>query len=151
MPIDFLGESHARSAERFAWVWDLPGANEFVSGEMNYREVNALADSFKSYDGTNHFWLSAPLLEGKLDEGVLVRAWKWYEECCERELGFGEGSTVLLEFMQEVSSIVMFPLTSLTSNDAIWVDEKCDRMPSPPRARAQQGPGRIPALNTSCR
>ncbi|CZT17458.1 uncharacterized protein RCC_03292 [Ramularia collo-cygni] len=101
LPVDFLGEAHARSAEGFGWIYSLPGAKELVSGEMSYRQVNALADSFKSYQGKNMFWACAPLLEGRLEEGILERAWTWYEECYGLEKGFGSGSTVLLEFMQE--------------------------------------------------
>lgn len=47
------------------------------------------------------FWLCAPLLE-HVDEHTLERAWAWWEAAYKEYPGFETGSTVLLEFIQEV-------------------------------------------------
>lgn len=98
VPVSFHGEAHARSEAGLAWIWSLPGAREVVSFEKSLCAINALGDSFKSYQGTNKFWASAPLISG-IDDETLVRAWKWYEETYGLFPGFAAGSTVLLEFM----------------------------------------------------
>lgn len=100
---DARGEQHARSREGFAWAFELPGAQEISTSTCTLRELHAVAETFRNYQGSNMFWLSAPLIEGHLDEEMLVRAWKWYEDSVEAHPGFGAGSTILLEFMQEVS------------------------------------------------
>ncbi|TKA62983.1 hypothetical protein B0A55_10741 [Friedmanniomyces simplex] len=101
MMFDAQGEAHARSKDGFAWAFELPGAQEISTSTCTLRELHAVAETFRNYQGNNMFWLSAPLIEGKLVDEMLVRAWKWYEDCIEAHLGFGAGSTVLLEFMQE--------------------------------------------------
>lgn len=100
MPIDFRGEEHARSDKGFGWCWKITGAHEAIAMERTVQGVNALNDTFKSYQGTNKFWSAAPLVSD-IDDGTLVRMWKWYEESYDMYSGFGVGSTVLLEFMQE--------------------------------------------------
>lgn len=102
MPIDFRGENHARSEAGFGWCWKIAGAQEAVAMETTLTGVNALNDTFKSYQGTNQFWSAAPLVSD-IDDETLVRMWKWYEESYNLHPGFGVGSTVLLEFMQEKS------------------------------------------------
>ncbi|KAK5126161.1 hypothetical protein LTR08_005024 [Meristemomyces frigidus] len=97
---DARGEAHARSAEAFKWAFELDGAVEVGMGEMSLRRIHALAETFRDFQGSNMFWLCAPLV-AELDEGMLVRAWGWYEESVEACAGLGVGSTVLLEFMQE--------------------------------------------------
>lgn len=102
MPYDAHGEAHARSEEGFKWAFEIEGATELHCGEMTLRQVNAVGETFRAYQGNNMFWLSAPLLK-EIDDRTLVRAWKWYEEAVDTYAGFDDGSTVLLEFMQEVS------------------------------------------------
>ena len=104
MMFDARGEEHARSKEGFAWAFELPGAQELNTSTCTLREMHAVAETFRNYQGNNMFWLCAPLLEGEIDDALLVRAWKWYEDSIEAHPGFGAGSTVLLEFMQEVCS-----------------------------------------------
>ncbi|KAK5126121.1 hypothetical protein LTR85_011476 [Meristemomyces frigidus] len=99
MMFDARGEAHARS-EAFKWAFELPGVQEVAMGEMSLRQIHAIAETFKDYQGNNMFWLCAPLI-AELDDETLMRAWKWYEESIEAYAGFGVGSTVLLEFMQE--------------------------------------------------
>ncbi|KAK5715958.1 hypothetical protein LTR15_009783 [Elasticomyces elasticus] len=101
MMFDARGEEHARSQDGFAWAFELPGAQEVSTSTCTLREMHAVAETFRDYQGSNMFWLCAPLIEGDLDEDMLVRAWKWYEDCIEAHPGFGAGSTVLLEFMQK--------------------------------------------------
>ncbi|KAK3626642.1 hypothetical protein LTR56_019708 [Elasticomyces elasticus] len=101
MMFDARGEEHARSTDGFAWAFGLEGAQEVSTSTCTLREMHAVAETFRDYQGSNMFWLCAPLIEGDLDEGMLVRAWKWYEDCIEAHPGFGAGSTVLLEFMQK--------------------------------------------------
>ncbi|KAK3711302.1 hypothetical protein LTR37_009682 [Vermiconidia calcicola] len=97
---DAHGEAHARSDEGFGWVFKVPDCYELQAGEMSVREVNALAESFRHWQGRNQFWLCAPLL-AEIDDETLVRAWKWWEDAINIFEGFQVGSTVLLEFMQE--------------------------------------------------
>ena len=101
MMYDARGEAHARSKEGFQWAFELPGVQVGPMGEMSLRQVNALAETFRDYQGSNIFWLSAPLIAG-LDDETLVRAWQWYEECVRLHEGLGAGSSVVFEFMQEV-------------------------------------------------
>ena len=101
LPFDAHGEAHARSEEGFAWAFRIPGAVEFGCKEMNLQQVNAVAETFRTWQGKNMFWLSAPMIE-EIDDETLVRAWKWYEESLDACPGFDHGSTVLLEFMQAV-------------------------------------------------
>jgi hypothetical protein len=61
-----------------------------------------LADSYRSYQGVNKFWGSAPLLKEKVDAELLARVWAWYEKSIETCPELDEGSTVLFEFAQEV-------------------------------------------------
>lgn len=98
---DAHGEVHARSDNGFAWAFQLPGAVELGTGEHTLREIHAIAETFRNYQGRNMFWLSAPVIE-HVDDETLVKAWKWYEDSLTLHPGFGAGSTVLLEFMQEV-------------------------------------------------
>jgi hypothetical protein len=80
-----------------------PDCVEYAAGEMSLQQVNAMAESFRTWQGNNQFWLSAPLL-AELDENTLVRAWDWWKDCLDVYEPFQEGSLVLLEFMQEVSN-----------------------------------------------
>ncbi|KAF2222272.1 cysteine desulfurase [Elsinoe ampelina] len=100
MLFDANGTDHALSEKGFKQILDLPGAHNFGTSELTLQQVNALAETFRDYQGTCHFWLSAPLIE-KIDDETLIRAWKWYERCVDACPGFGSNSTVLLEFMQE--------------------------------------------------
>lgn len=153
MPFDAHGEEHGRSEEGFKWAFDIRGAQEIGCGEMTLRQINAIAETFRTYQGKNMFWLSAPLLE-ELDEETLVRAWKWYEDAIEACPGFDDGSTVLLEFMQEVRrSVSIFHALLCTDLANIgrdvfgWVPQR-NRMASPrqtprdairPRLQTRQG------------
>lgn len=99
---DANGTEHGLSEAGFKPVLDIPGAQNFGTQELTIRQVNALAETFRDYQGSSHFWLSAPLIEN-VEDDTLVRAWKWYETCVDECEGFGSNSTVLLEFMQEAS------------------------------------------------
>ncbi|KAK0367310.1 hypothetical protein LTR91_007437 [Friedmanniomyces endolithicus] len=101
MMFDARGEAHARSKDGFAWAFEIPGAHEVSTSTCTLKQTHAVAETFRNYQGNNMFWLSAPLIEGDLDDEMLVRVWKWYEDSIEAHPGFGAGSTVLLEFMQE--------------------------------------------------
>jgi hypothetical protein len=101
MMFDAHGEAHARSELGFAWAFEIDGAQEISASTITLRQMHAVAETFRDYQGDNQFWLSAPLLEGKLDEEDLVRAWKWYEDTVNLYPAFGAGSTILLEFMQK--------------------------------------------------
>lgn len=98
---DAHGEAHARSAAGLAWAWSIPEVQEVQAGMMSVRHVNAVAETFRDWQGRNMFWLCAPLL-ADVDEHTLERAWGWWEKAYETFPGFEEGSTVLFEFMQEV-------------------------------------------------
>ena len=101
---DAHGESHARSKAGFKWAWDIEGVSEAMGSQMSLKEVNAAAGTFREWQGRNMFWLCAPLL-ADLDDQTVERAWEWWRESLGLYEGFQEGSTVLLEFMQEVSPI----------------------------------------------
>lgn len=97
---DARGEKHARE-EAFKWAFGIEGVQEMVTMETSMGKMNAVAESFRVYNGKNMFWLSAPLIK-EVEEDTLVKAWKWYEDSYNLHPGLGENSTVLLEFMQEV-------------------------------------------------
>ena len=101
MMFDANGEEHGRSEDGFAWAFRIPGAIEVSTAETTLRNMHALADGFRDWQGNNMFWGSAPLL-GEIDDETLVRAWGWWEATFKLHEGFQDGSTVLLEFMQEV-------------------------------------------------
>ena len=98
---DANGEEHARSDSGFGQLLKATDCMELSAGMMTYRQVNALAETFRDWQGKNVFWLCAPLI-AEIDEETLVRAWKWWEDSIDVYEGFQDGSTVLLEFMQEV-------------------------------------------------
>ncbi|KAI5359335.1 putative berberine/berberine, FAD-binding domain, PCMH-type, FAD-binding, type PCMH, subdomain 2 [Septoria linicola] len=102
MAMDFNGEAHARSDAGFAWAFALPGAIEVVAFEQTLQQINAMADSFKNYQGVNRFWCSAAMISD-IDDETLIRAFKWYEDSYNLHPGFGVGSSVLLEFMQHAA------------------------------------------------
>ena len=99
---DANGEEHGRSDEGFGWVLKVPDCTVVQAGEMTVQQVNALAESFRDWQGQNRFWLCAPLI-AEVDDEMLERAWKWYEDCVNLHEDFQTGSIVLLEFMQEAA------------------------------------------------
>ena len=101
MMYDANGEAHGRSEDGFGDMYKVPDCFEVEAGELTVQQVNALAESFRHWQGNNQFWLCAPLLS-EIDDETLVRAWKWWEDSINMHEGFQMGSTVLLEFMQEV-------------------------------------------------
>ena len=118
MAVDANGEKHARE-EAFKWALELPGAQEISTGEMSLQQVNAVAETFRDYQGNNHFWLCAPLI-ADIDDETFARAMKWYEDSIDACPGLAEGSTVLLEFMQEVSAALNSCQTYCTDELTVW-------------------------------
>jgi FAD/FMN-containing dehydrogenase len=99
---DANGEDHARSKDHgFGELLAMEGV-ELLGGMVPLSGMTKLADSYRSYQGVNKFWGTAPLLEEKLDAGLIARAWVWYEKSIEDCPELGDGSTVLFEFSQEV-------------------------------------------------
>ena len=99
---DANGEEHARSKESgFGVVFEMDGAQEAGCGMVPLSGMTKLADTYRSYQGVNQFWGSAPLVE-KVDEGLIGRAWEWYEKSVGTCKELDQGSTILFEFMQEV-------------------------------------------------
>lgn len=139
MLYDAHGEAHARSKAGFGWIWDLAGAQEVQCGEMTLRQIHAMAETFRDYEGTNYFWLCAPLI-AEIDDELLIRAWKWYEDSLAEYDGLGQASNVLLEFMQEVSSLQQRTM-SLPDYCSLHLGR---------HLRAMQLPGRTRAEGTSC-
>jgi hypothetical protein len=101
MMYDANGEAHGRSEDGFGDMYKVPDCFEVQAGELTVQQVNAMAESFRHWQGRNQFWLCAPLLS-EIDDETLVRAWKWWEDSINMHEDFQVGSTVLLEFMQEV-------------------------------------------------
>lgn len=99
---DGHGEEHARSPSGIPWAWEIDGVHEVQAGMMTVRQVNAVAETFRDWQGKNMFWLCAPLL-ADVDERTLERAWQWWEKAYDAYPGFEEGSTVLFEYMQEAA------------------------------------------------
>jgi hypothetical protein len=99
---DANGEEHARSKEcGFGELLAMEGI-EVLGGMVPLSGMTKLADSYRSYQGVNKFWGSAPLLEEKVDAELIMRAWTWYEKSIEACPVLDEGSTILFEFGQEV-------------------------------------------------
>jgi FAD/FMN-containing dehydrogenase len=104
---DANGEEHARSQEYgFGELLAMEGV-ELLGGQVPLSGMTKLADSYRAYQGVNKFWGTAPLLEEKLDAGLIARAWSWYEQSIEACPELGDGSTVLFEFSQEVCCAVL--------------------------------------------
>ncbi|EMD00474.1 hypothetical protein BAUCODRAFT_20568 [Baudoinia panamericana UAMH 10762] len=99
MLYDARGEEHARSEDGFAWVFELPGAQEISCATCTLQQMHAVAETFRDWQGNNLFWLCAPLVSD-LDEEFMLRAWKWYEDSVKEYAGLGSGSIVLIEYMQ---------------------------------------------------
>ena len=93
MMYDAHGEKHGLSEDGFGWVFDIPDGTVVTQEITTLQKMNALADSFRTWQGNNDFWLSAPLI-ADIDDETLVRAWKWFEDCYDLNSGFDEGSLV---------------------------------------------------------
>jgi len=109
---DANGEEHARSKEYgFGELLAMEGI-EVLGGMVPLSGMTKLADNYRSYQGVNKFWGSAPLLNEKVDAGLIARVWAWYEKSIEACPELDEGSTVLFEFAQEVRRTSLYSDTS---------------------------------------
>ena len=118
MMFDAHGAEHGRSDAGFGWVFRIPGAIEASVQTATLRQMNAIADSFRNWQGNNTFWLSAPLL-AEIDDETVVRAWKWWEDSVNLYEGFQDGSVVLLEFMQQVNRSLLKSNISILITDRV--------------------------------
>jgi FAD/FMN-containing dehydrogenase len=101
---DAKGEGHARSKEEgFGEIFEMEGLVEAACGMVPLSGMTKLAESYKSYQGVNIFYGSAPLMEEAVDAGLIRRAWDWYTKSVEECPVLDQGSTVLFEFCQAVS------------------------------------------------
>jgi FAD/FMN-containing dehydrogenase len=101
---DAKGEGHARSKEDgFGEIFEMEGLAEVACGMVPLSGMTKLAESYKSYQGVNIFYGSAPLMEEAVDAGLIRRAWDWYAKSVEECPVLDQGSTVLFEFCQAVS------------------------------------------------
>jgi FAD/FMN-containing dehydrogenase len=104
---DAYGEEHAKSKEEgFGEIFEMEGLVEISCGLVPLSGMTKLAESYKSYQGVNQFWGSAPLMEEKVDAGIIKRAWDWYAKAVEECPVLDQGSTVLFEFCQAVSQSI---------------------------------------------
>ena len=102
---DANGEEHARSKDcGFGDLLAMEGA-EMLGEMVPLSGMTRLADSYRSYQGVNKFWGSAPLIKEKVDAGLIARAWDWYGKSLEACPELDEGSTILFEFAQEVRTL----------------------------------------------
>ena len=98
---DAHGEEHARSKDGgFGEIFEIEGLTEVACGMVPLSGMTKLAESYRSYQGVNQFWGSAPLMEEKVDAGIIKRAWEWYAKTIEECPVLDQGSTVLFEFCQ---------------------------------------------------
>lgn len=117
---DANGEDHARSKDKgFGEIFEIDGLVEVACGMVPLSGMTKLAESYKSYQGVNQFWGSAPLIEEKVDSGIIRRAWDWYGKCVEDCPALDEGSTVLFEFSQLVSRNAQLKYKFIALTDAI--------------------------------
>jgi hypothetical protein len=101
---DANGEVHARSKEDgFGEIFEMAGLVEVACGMVPLSGMTKLAESYRSYQGVNQFWGSAPLMEEVVDAGIIRRAWDWYAKSVAECPVLDQGSTVLFEFCQAVS------------------------------------------------
>jgi FAD/FMN-containing dehydrogenase len=104
---DAYGEEHAKSKEEgFGEIFEMEGLVEISCGLVPLSGMTKLAESYKSYQSVNQFWGSAPLMEEKVDAGIIKRAWDWYAKAVEECPVLDQGSTVLFEFCQAVSQSI---------------------------------------------
>ena len=99
---DANGEEHARSKEHGFGDLLAVESVELLGGMVPLSGMTKLADNYRTYQGVNKFWGSAPLLGEKVDARLIARAWEWYGKSIEACPELDEGSTVLFEFAQEV-------------------------------------------------
>lgn len=98
---DARGQEHAKSKnEGFGEIFDMEGAVEVACGMVPLSGMTKLAESYRSYQGVNQFWGTAPLMEERVDAGIIKRAWEWYAKTIEECPVLDQGSTVLFEFCQ---------------------------------------------------
>jgi FAD/FMN-containing dehydrogenase len=142
---DAHAEEHARSKEEgFGEIFEMEGLVEISCGLVPLSGMTKLAESYKSYQGVNQFWGSAPLMEEKVDASIIKRAWDWYARTIEECPVLDQGSTVLFEFCQAVSQSIAPEcekplLTYLKRGSSIL------------RIRTQHQAGHTQAANMSCR
>lgn len=105
---DANGEDHARSRTKgFGEIFEMEGLVEAACGMVPLSGMTKLAESYKSYQGVNSFYGSAPLIEEAVDAGILRRAWDWYGKSVEECPVLDQGSTVLFEFCQAVGYFLL--------------------------------------------
>jgi hypothetical protein len=139
---DARGEEHAKSKEKgFGEIFEMEGLAEVACGMVPLSGMTKLAESYKSYQGVNQFWGSAPMMEEKVDAGLVKRAWEWYAKTIEECPILDQGSTVLFEFCQAVSQDHVAVRSLLT-----WFRDSSIR---PGRQKHQDG--HTQAANTSCK
>jgi hypothetical protein len=98
---DAHGEEHANSKDKgFGEVFEMEGLTKIACGMVPLSGMTKLAESYRSYQGVNQFWGSAPMMEEHVDAGLIKRAWDWYAKTIEECPVLDQGSTVLFEFCQ---------------------------------------------------
>lgn len=99
---DAHGEDHAKSKDLgFGEVFEMEGLVEIACGMVPLSGMTKLAESYRSYQGVNQFWGSAPMMEERIDSQLIKRAWDWYAKTIEECPVLNQGSTVLFEFCQQ--------------------------------------------------
>lgn len=117
---DAHGEEHARSAEGFAWAFQVEGAVDNTLS-LSLSEVNNLGskstlindarivltyfeEELATISGLTDSWMSAPLISD-ISEDLILRAWEWFEETLAANPAVKQvsmGIFVLIEMMQKV-------------------------------------------------
>ncbi|OQV00655.1 FAD binding domain-containing protein isoform 2 [Cladophialophora immunda] len=95
---DANGEAHGRSDEGFGWALRIQGAVDKTRA-MTFAEANQQQDNLKVAMGMTNSWMSGATLPD-LDEEVIWRSWRWFNELLAKDPRQSAGAFVLIEIMQ---------------------------------------------------
>ncbi|OAP61534.1 hypothetical protein AYL99_03737 [Fonsecaea erecta] len=95
---DANGEAHGRSDEGFGWALKIKGAIDNTKS-MTFAEANQQQDNLKVAMGMTNSWMSGATIP-HLDEEIVLRSWKWFNELLAKDPRQSAGAFALIEVMQ---------------------------------------------------
>ncbi|EXJ76697.1 uncharacterized protein A1O5_01205 [Cladophialophora psammophila CBS 110553] len=95
---DANGEAHGRSDEGFGWALGVKGAVD-KTRTMTFAKANRQQDNLRVAMGMTNSWMSGATIPN-LDEEIIFRSWKWFNELLAKDPRQSAGAFVLIEVMQ---------------------------------------------------
>ncbi|KIX94202.1 uncharacterized protein Z520_10229 [Fonsecaea multimorphosa CBS 102226] len=93
---DANGEAHGRSDEGFGWALKIKGAVDNTRS-MTFAEANQQQGEVAM--GMTNSWMSGATIP-HLDEEMILRSWRWFNELLAKDPRQSAGAFVLIEIMQ---------------------------------------------------